>query len=644
MKKTFILAFFSLILLSGFVLAELNTSQSQSGSGGGQCPKYFTCPDGSSVNYCNLVYEEVPITCTNTTNVTGAGPGCTSGSMNISCKCIDTPSSLCTEKSVCKDSDGGKEFYVMGATKIINYRQNATIQGQVFDDACSSKTTLKEGYCNGNVLATTEYECPNGCSEGACINKACSAPVCNGVYNTGIIDSRGCPIYKCPSEHDQNTCLDTPDNYWDQQTNKCFPGFSSDIIKKTCSDPDGGINKYEIAHTFGFRSVFADSRDQRIRTGGKDACISQASVSNGSTSASTSTGTSTSATSQSSSSDNEISTSNYQLIEHYCDESGFIQTIYLDCPNGCNEKGCIKGEDITETISCYFKNSNKEQKCYTSEDNSKASCTGVESCSSKLTAEKRDKVTWKSSCGGYQSTFQDGQDEKVIFDCSAGETNTTEILNKGFKNAYWQCYNGKEWKSQGKECKSAEKWKEMAVNFCNGNCKEVEEQKSSNRNILAKVIESNKPSKEKCGVNSFSVGEECYVEDESTICKGQDIQKCCQKKANINGNPDILCEGKWKIDDNKCSWVCKSESNLTDIPATICKDSCPADNKCYPFGYRKSSQFCSDSGSFVKQLNGDEKCENNFECSSNVCVSGQCISEGTIQKILNWFKRLFGKD
>jgi ATP-dependent Clp protease ATP-binding subunit ClpB len=110
-----------------------------------------------------------------------------------------------------------------------------------------------------------------------------------------------------------DSCLDNPTNYWDQQTNQCYAGFSKENLASYCSDPDGGINKYSAAHTFGFRSVFADSKDQRIRTGGKDGCIS-----------------------------------NKQLVEHYCDEDGYIQTTYLDCLNGCQNGACIKGEEVTE--------------------------------------------------------------------------------------------------------------------------------------------------------------------------------------------------------------------------------------------------------------------------------------------------------
>ncbi len=65
--------------------------------------------------------------------------------------------------------------------------------------------------------------------------------------------------------------------------------------------------------------------------------------------------------------------------------------------------------------------------------------------------------------------------------------------------------------------------------------------------------------------------------------------------------------------------------------------------KCDTLGYRKSGEYCTDKGIFEKQLKGDENCDNNFECSSNVCISGKCISEGFLQKILNWFKKLFGE-
>jgi len=80
--------------------------------------------------------------------------------------------------------------------------------------------------------------------------------------------------------------------------------------------------------------------------------------------------------------------------------------------------------------------------------------------------------------------------------------------------------------------------------------------------------------------------------------------------------------------------------NLPDISFYGCS-GCVEDKKCYPFGYRKGGEYCSDNFYFIAQLKEKSKCDNNFECTSNSCVSGQCVSEGLLKKILNWFKKIF---
>ncbi len=112
--------------------------------------------------------------------------------------------------------------------------------------------------------------------------------------------------------------------------------------------------------------------------------------------------------------------------------------------------------------------------------------------------------------------------------------------------------------------------------------------------------------------------------------------------------------------DGESKWLVLSEIvpdeetgpiDLPDILENIDEDSevidilclgCTFDKKCYPFGYRKSGNYCSDNLEFVGQLDKNIVCDNNFECKSNVCVSGKCVSEGLIKKILNWFRKLFG--
>ncbi len=70
-------------------------------------------------------------------------------------------------------------------------------------------------------------------------------------------------------------------------------------------------------------------------------------------------------------------------------------------------------------------------------------------------------------------------------------------------------------------------------------------------------------------------------------------------------------------------------------------NGCDLESKCYPFGYRKSGRYCSDGREFIKQIQSGF-CDNNFECKSNLCVNDECISRNFIQKIIDFFKNLFG--
>ena len=71
-------------------------------------------------------------------------------------------------------------------------------------------------------------------------------------------------------------------------------------------------------------------------------------------------------------------------------------------------------------------------------------------------------------------------------------------------------------------------------------------------------------------------------------------------------------------------------------------EGCLLDNKCVPLGYRTSDKYCDADKSLKNQKQEEENCNNNFECQSNICVDGKCISGGLIQKILNFFKKFFG--
>ena len=290
------------------------------------------------------------------------------------------------------------------------------------------------------------------------------------------------------------------------------------------------------------------------------------------------------------------------IVEYSCDinsPNSFKEDVF-QCQYGCSDGACVSSASnttivasIAEQVKCVFKNSQAMQKCYTAEQNSRGYCSGIGACIADISGYQGENITWKSSCGGYDYTYVDGNNEYTDFNCVPNEgANETEIQKSGFKFAYWQCHDGSEMKfGNDYACNSGETLKNNAEEFCKGKCKDV-------GNIT------------KCGVNSFSVFEEC------------------NNAVNIHSDE----EGT------------NNENEGEQEKFLICKDACPLDGKCYPFGYRKSGEYCSDAGQFITQLESEKSCDNNFECETNVCVNGNCVSASLIQSIIAWFKKLFGAE
>ena len=265
---------------------------------------------------------------------------------------------------------------------------------------------------------------------------------------------------------------------------------------------------------------------------------------------------------------------------------------------------------MKEQVNCYFLNSNAEQKCYT--DDGLYGCSGVGKCASGGIGEKDKKLAWKSSCGGYAYTVIDGVDGYAEFKCVPdAEVALEDINNKGFRFAYWQCYDGSGQQQGDKSsCQLSEYWQDIAIKFCENKC----------------------AGEKKCGVNSYSVTEECYTDSKPVI--DDKIQEVVVAPTPPSTSTLVKEEKKQEPKEEKVGE--KKEEIL------ICKDSCPLDGKCYPFGYRNKGSYCSDTGSFVEQLKSESVCQNNFECSSNLCIDGSCVSSSLIQKVLGWLKNIFG--
>lgn len=77
---------------------------------------------------------------------------------------------------------------------------------------------------------------------------------------------------------------------------------------------------------------------------------------------------------------------------------------------------------VTEQIKCVFKGSTTMQTCTVAVDSSSPSygknCSGTDACVVDVSGHYGEKLTWKSSCGGYAYTLMDGTNESAQFDCS----------------------------------------------------------------------------------------------------------------------------------------------------------------------------------------------------------------------------------
>jgi len=72
---------------------------------------------------------------------------------------------------------------------------------------------------------------------------------------------------------------------------------------------------------------------------------------------------------------------------------------------------------------------------------------------------------------------------------------------------------------------------------------------------------------------------------------------------------------------------------------------CKLNNSCVLPGIRISvggKKYCDIDSSWKKQKKGEENCDNNFECETNLCIDESCISQSLWKNILNWFKRFSG--
>lgn len=75
-------------------------------------------------------------------------------------------------ETACTDSDGGLEYYTFGNTvQFYQYFWTNKKTSKTYSDQCKSDKKLTEYYCQKNKVSNKNYNCPDGCKEGKCIEQ-----------------------------------------------------------------------------------------------------------------------------------------------------------------------------------------------------------------------------------------------------------------------------------------------------------------------------------------------------------------------------------------------------------------------------------------------------------------------------------------
>ena len=67
--------------------------------------------------------------------------------------------------------------------------------------------------------------------------------------------------------------------------------------------------------------------------------------------------------------------------------------------------------------------------------------------------------------------------------------------------------------------------------------------------------------------------------------------------------------------------ICKS----TEVASVECGNGCAYNGKCLATGIRVAGRYCGFGGVLRSQKEGS--CDNSYECVSNLCISGSCLTE-----------------
>ncbi len=339
-----------------------------------------------------------------------------------------------------------------------------------------------------------------------------------------------------------------------------------------------------------------------------------------------------------------------QLNEGFCDSNGKLSAFGYPCQYGCRDGVCLACGGTTCNPSDYTQICNNGQwtSCPSGQMCSSgaciaAQCSGTE-CNSNNTAQICSQGQWNNCQLGY-SCRNDA--------CVPGCTGTTCNPTNG--NQY--CNNG-EWANcpSGQVCSSG---------GCIGAPVNNTNNSSNNSSQSSQNIPSSQPVVQlpvfqpsiQSPVQLTCVQNTCNRGNNQVVCSSGQWVACPGNATCSNGvcvllnqtatgvapvvENGIQGELPQRVSPERDTLVISGNESFPQQREFECS-GCIIDGRCVPLGYRVIGNYCLLNGSLALQKVDSELCENHFECNSNLCVSGKCVSSNLIIQILEWLKRLLG--
>lgn len=138
---------------------------------------------------------------------------------------------------------------------------------------------------------------------------------------------------------------------------------------------------------------------------------------------------------------------------------------------------------------------------------------------------------------------------------------------------------------------------------------------------------------------------------EGCICNENTV--ACNYRGNITETNQTTAGGAGEASAivGVCPTGCLCTDNQTVCDKSLtskgdCAMGCELNGNCILPGIRasvnNSNQYCDINSEWKIQKITDETCNNNFECETNLCIDGKCITHNFIEQLLEWFRKIFG--